>query len=352
MPNPITLSTITVATATKGGGVKNNGTAIPPVVHLDPKQICGLVPMRDCDSIECRQPLDISCCFKNPVFGNVISGVPVSTSTYENDWNYFWTDMAIYSSNTTSATATWSLEKADSNCTFSKIANLNNNENGIYVALGSISNHKTYTAYYINWGNVLHTYGFGIYRIKVNTAMRSLAGCLVSDWFDLKAWNCNLARGTVKFETQNAGTIGNANDDGSTFNLCGLIFLDSIRIKGFFGNKQTPQYIEVFDKFQNGELEDIRDEAIRKWTFYSHPISQEYSDRLSIYMMLSINTKVSDYNLNNSDYNIKQLGIRKATAFEPTYYDTKIGGIRMAKVKIEFNARIQNLISSLCCDAK
>jgi len=58
----------------------------------------------------------------------------------------------------------------------------------------------------------------------------------------------------------------------------------------------------------------------------------------------------SDYNINNSDYNIKRKSLIRASSFEPVYFDDKWR--RMAKVEVDFKRGVQSVIKSICCEPK
>lgn len=349
---------LTTTTATRGisaSGIPNAGalTVTIPRINLPPVQLPGFVPMHDCSLDECRKPNDQTCCDINMVFGNVISGkgglsTAVTTSTYENDWNTFGIDMALYSSNPSAANVTWYLQQCSGSNVWTNKATLNNNSYGKYYAVNSIADHKTYSIYSLNWGRVLKVFGSGIYRIKVLSSMRSLSGCLISDSFFLRQFNCAIADGSVKIEITNTGKIGSHADNGKLFDLCGITYFDSFRFGGTFGKRKTPEYLQKINQFQTGKQNLYSDKAITKYELAVKLLPKEYHDRLSVYMMMAGTRLVSDYNISNPDYGIKQFSIMKDGGYEPDYYQKN----RNQKVKLVFTAGIQNIIKSLCCSTK
>jgi hypothetical protein len=57
---------------------------------------------------------------------------------------------------------------------------------------------------------------------------------------------------------------------------------------------------------------------------------------------------VSDYNINNSDYNIKRKSVVKDGAYEPQYKDKMWR--RLATVEVDFKEGIQTVIKTNCCE--
>jgi len=94
--------------------------------------------------------------------------------------------------------------------------------------------------------------GGSFYNVSQKTASNTLAtlaggtayvyySCtctLASQPVMLRAWNCDLARGTIKFESYITGTVGDAYNPGNFFTFNGFTLFDSIRLPGFFGNAE------------------------------------------------------------------------------------------------------------------
>lgn len=359
------LQTTTATRAGVGAGGSNLGTnvsmgrkPVPPV------QVVGFVPLYTCDSSECRIQSNNDCCEKNIVFGNVQpgrGGVPTAdiNSNYENDWSTFLVDFALYGSNP-AATATWTLQKCvrgnpdvvdiEGEKTWINSVSLNQQLYGAWFALGSIAAHPTYTGIYINWGKILKARGAGLYRVKLQTSLRGLTTCQVSDEFYLRQFDCNLATSTVKFEARITGQIGAHFPQGKIFDLCDLSWYDSIRLPGWFGFEKKPEYLQVLLEEQNGTQRQIRNEVVQQWLFQSKLWPKPYHDRLSVYMMMADSRLVSDYNINNSDYTIKQIGVIPAGPYEPEYFDADHN--RKQRVTVEFKAGQQSIIKSVCCPTK
>jgi len=337
-------------TITPGPRSGKGGSSTPPnggVGRIDPIQVIGLVPMNDCTAEECRSDWEL-CCYVNTVFGYDVEGEAIPGANYENDVNSFLASFPLSVPNP-SATITWTLEKCTGVSTWTSVATLNNNTLGTYSALNTITGHLMYSGFQINWGKVLDAHGVGRYRIKAVSSYGAIpSACLVSEPFQLLAWDCDRAHGTVKFEAWMTGKIGDVNNDGKIFDLCGMNWYDSIRLPGFFGYEKTSEYLEVIQEYQTGLIARIHDEAVQSFEFISGMCPKTLHDRLKVYGLMADTLKVSDYNRNNSDYNIIQKLVVKDGSYDPEYFDKQRR--RLSRVKVQFKEGIQNVIKSNCCD--
>lgn len=322
-------------------------TISEPTIY--PIQVLGFVPLVPCAPTECRT--FNGDCYFNPAFGKI----NVNGSTYENDVNPF------YILDEMARKTFWWIQKLDTTLgQWSDLARVGASTGlggfitdpnyGTYWNYGTWPTHPKQQGYQINWGYVLTTSGPGKYRIRVetppviDTRPQPFPYCQVSEPFDMHAWNCERANGTVKFESYNSGRIGSITNDGLVYDLCGMTLYDSLRHRGFFGHEKT-SYDEIMLEFQTGKMERVRDEAIQKFTYSSRPMPKYVHDRFKVYGMMADYTYVSDYNWNNSDYEIRRKSIVKSAGYEPTYYK----GNRLMTVKTEFKEGIQGVIKSSSC---
>lgn len=361
---PVSATAISVATTGGSSGLISGGfvTATAVVLTVDPIQLLGFVPMVDCSFNECRE--FFGKCYNNPVFGTI----NINSSTYENDVSNFFFDDSM------KRVAIFVLQKLDQQLlVWNDQATIGSSFPALFPSVSTygtfynyttFSTHTTYFGIQINWGHVLALKGSGIYRLKLyspnmipggslidpnpyNNKPNPFPYCMVSEPFDLKPFNCNIAKRTVKFEVNQSGMIGSITTDGYVFDLCNMIMYDSIRVKGFFGFEKT-QYDEILLEYETGLIDRVRDEAVQKFEFIMHPSPKYIHDRFKTYGLMADNTYVSDYNLNNSDYDIKKKSVIKAGGYEPKYYT----GNRLSSVKVEFKEGIQGVIKSSSCDAR
>lgn len=339
-------------------------------------QVIGLVPLTPCDYEDCRYDQD---CYFLKTFGNIIDGVPEELPSYENDFNTFLIKYPAYA--TGKYPFTWIIEKADipfydsgnvSEWEWNNVAYPIDNTYGPLYKLGDIIGFPAYTMFQVNWGKVLNAFGPGFYRIKADLYTRKVVvvivsgipiatlqteeiSCMTSEIFKLDQFSCEKADGTIKFETAITGSIGSIDQYETVFNLCGIKIYDSIRLRGFFGYETTPKYIETLLEHQSGQIDEINNKLLNKFVGKIYRAPKWVHDRLKSYGFMADNILVSDYNINNSDYFIKQKGIRLQGAYEPTYFDNKNFQPdkrhlqRTSDCKADFREDVESVIKSLCC---
>lgn len=179
--------------------------------------------------------------------------------------------------------------------------------------------------------------------------------------FILKAFNCDMAHGTVKFEAWRTGVQGDIDNDGNLFDLCGITIYDSIRARGFFGETNfDDDVVQVEWGLNNinpfGLVENVRDKTVRNYKLDSYYWPQWLLNRIYVYAFTGSNPLlVSDYNRNNSDYFLQQRNVVKADGLKPEYLDknnfdpTMRTQNRTGIVTVKFKQGIQGLISSIMC---
>ncbi len=157
-------------------------------------------------------------------------------------------------------------------------------------------------------------------------AIPSCSCALASNPYLLNKWNCDLARGTVKFESYITGTGSDAYNAGVLIPFNGFTIYDSIRVPGFFGNME-PKVENVEDEFgltttdPFGYLETVRSKLVEENKFYSKRIPYWVYRGLLQYGLLPGNVLVSDYNSNNANYFIDQVLQKLKGDVKPTYYN-------------------------------
>ena len=325
-----------------------------PITIKNPLQILGLTPLFPCTSDECRE-LDPNLP-PNIVFGNIIGGTPESMPSYKNDFTPLLIDLSLYNANPNATSLSFLLQKLVTNANvdvWNTVATLNNNALGIFYGINTILGHNTYAGYALNWAEVLDNHGAGIYRIKITTAFKAGTGCLQTDCFLLRQFNCDLATGTVKYETWSTGQKGDPYTDYFLHDVCGINWYDSFRYRGFFGDRGAPEYKEIRTEWGNpkhGYMEHVRDETLLQYKWESNYMAQPYHDRAEVFLMMANEIRVSDYNISNSDYNIKRILVIKDGNYVPVNHDDKWR--RISKVTTNFKRGVQGIISTICCPTR
>lgn len=327
----------------------NPFTGIPGIIlaKKDPTQVVGLTPLYPCSIDDCRfiDEDDVL----NKVSGYVPDG---SNATYKNDFTPLLVDFSIYSANPAQTSVSFLLQELV-NGVWSTLATLNTNSFGIYYPLNTFKTHPTYAGFALNWGKVLNTHGPGTYRIKLESTYKLYSSCLVTDCFHLREFSCDWLHGTVKFERWITGIYGDPYVSYFQHDICDILWYDSFRYNGKFGNRKVKEYREERLKWgapKIGKVDLVKDEAVLGYEFSSNYFKQPYHDRAQVYLMMGGETRVSDYNINSSDYNLKRVEMVKAGNWVPEYKDPLWR--RVARVDVEFERGVQSIIHSICCSSR
>src|SRR3972149_2536715 len=248
-----------------------------------PVQIVGFVPVYDSSLVDCREFID-DCCYTNPVFANESGG-----NAWENDKSSFLFGMpsaphpAVPGSPNYSIT--FRLEKLVS-AVWTVQTVLNNNNNGTFYNVGTITGFPAYIGYQIDWQKGLQNFDYGNYRLKVSATTYGVVKTLYSFPFCLHTYSCDNVHKTTRFEATINTKIGSIDDQTAMFDLTGINWYDSVRMKGFFGYEKS-EYSEVNIEYDNGQVNKIRDEAIQKYQWKSGRLPKYIHDRFKAYGLMA-----------------------------------------------------------------
>lgn len=215
-----------------------------------------------------------------------------------------------------------------------------------------------YQGFLLRWQEVLVHNGEGRYRFHVE-AGGQFGYCFSSPPFCLKTFDCNKTNGTVKFEMDiSGGTYGSVTDQGVTWSMCcqssksitkndtvPIPWHDSIRFGGFFGREEY-ELQRDFIKYADGAINKVRDEAIKTFNLHTDFIPMWLQQRFMAYALQADKLYVSDYNLNNSNYNYKHFWVVCDSGYKPDYRNWS----RYQMVKdLKFREGRQLIYRDRCC---
>lgn len=351
-----------------GGGVSKGN----PVEGVSaPVQIMGLVPVFPCTNQDCRSYgadyVTDDTQYTLPVFADPNYG---ETNTYHNDFNSWWFQYpGTYNAVTSGdfqlqhyVNGAWSTI-ATLNSTTYGVAYANNFQpNGIGVCTGS-----NIYGYKISWKKVYNVFGIGTYRFYVSGQYTgAYPYCYASPPFCLQVWTCTAVDETVKFEAQyKGGNVGSITTQGRSWNLCckahqfpsqpytyyPINWYDSIRFYGMFTNTDYDKEVDSV-KYQPGVIFKVRDEVIKKFKLFIGGGGSTKNaplwllERFVGYAMSADQLFVSDYNVNNPNYNLKKFWVVSDVGIKPLYK----GYSRYMKViDTEFREGQQYIFRDRCC---
>jgi len=270
---------------------------------LSTKTTSTTIPVATSEFFEDESPSDDPCSLNCP---QLVLAENSFTSVLNNDFNSFLYELPL---NTDSILLT--LQKWNGLAWVDQTT-LINNTYGEHFATGFYSERDTFTGFRLDWDTILSAFGTGIYKIKNTGNFFGNAYLSYSEMFCLKVYSVNTANDTVRFEwaLNNIFQLSNS----KKLDVAEMDFKQSMRVTGIF-NEIDSDEDKVEIEYQNRQVDVVRDELIRKFTFTSGRLPQWLHVRLRDIAFLSntepiLNNGITNYkldsNLRVTDYNKNQ----------------------------------------------
>jgi hypothetical protein len=284
----------------------NNSNAMPYFglrTILSTKTTSTTIPVATSEFFEDESPSDDPCSLNCP---QLVLAENSFTSVLNNDFNSFLYELPL---NTDSLLLT--LQKWNGMAWIDQTT-LIDNTYGEHFATGFYSQRDTFTGFRIDWDTILAAFGTGVYKIKNTGNFFGNAYLSYSEMFCLKVYSVNTANDTVRFEwaLNNIFQLSNS----KKLDVSEMDFKQSMRVTGIF-NEIDSDEDKVEIEYQNRQVDVVRDELIRKFTFTSGRLPQWLHVRLRDIAFLSntepiLNNGITNYkldsNLRVTDYNKNQ----------------------------------------------
>ena len=216
-----------------------------------------------------------------------------------------------------------------------EIAILNDNTLGTFFPLGSFATQPLLAGFKLEWEEVLSAHGEGNYKIRIERNLVVGNDILFTINYNLKTFTAELADNTIWIEWVHDGQIIDELD------YTGIEWFQSIRLPGFFGNKQTEFDEEIF-KDSDFKTFQIRNELTFPRLVEIGPIPSCVGDFLPNLVQANI-IQITDYNVRNHDYFLQQKVVRLSEINETTY-DKE----RLAVYNLTFTDRTEDHIKINC----
>ena len=263
------------------------------------------------------------CCYQSPVLAST-----TSNDDWKNDINSF-----LFKRNFSSESITLTLQK--NGVTDIPIVN---DDYGIYYDFGSFGEYPNYKGIQIQWQKVLTLQGEGVYRLKVESTFLTGTTTTYSIPFKLDAYTQAKANGTFRIQSVQNGFLRHINFDYSNIN-----WTDGLRIRGFFGNRQT-EYEQEFVLYANRDSKQVRSELINTYVCQTMHIPDCITDAIIEYHNFANKLFFTDYNLNNH----KKTYVQKQVVFDSMdsieYKDTT----NFAPLQLNYKDFNQNFVKTNC----
>ena len=216
-----------------------------------------------------------------------------------------------------------------------EVAALNDNTLGTFFPIGSFPTQPLLAGFKLEWEKVLAAHGEGNYKIRIERNLIIGNDIIFTINYNLKTFTAELADETIWIEWIHNGEIIDELD------YTGIDWFQSIRLPGFFGNKQTEFEEEIF-KDSNFQTFQIRNELTFPRLVEIGPVPSCVSDFLTNLVQANI-IQITDYNLRNHDYFLQQKVVRLSEINETTY-DRE----RLAVYNLTFTDRKEDHIKINC----
>lgn len=163
--------------------------------------------------------------------------------------------------------------------------------------VGDFPNEPLGEGYIYDWRLILLAYGIGTYKIYKDYTISGVTGSALVGVYELKAYSIKAARGTVRFYSK-----FNSYFLPDEFDFTGSNFVDSIRFRGFFGDRQPGTQINQLIDLGRKSTKTTR-ENLNTYELTTDPVLECITKPLLEFFFLNEDeTYVTDHNRTNHTY--------------------------------------------------
>jgi hypothetical protein len=202
---------------------------------------------------------------------------------------------------------------------------INDNTYGIYDDFGTLTDHSNKKGLLIQWQKVLISLGEGNYQLRNDSLIIGVSFTARSNTYTLKTYSQSIADFSIRVESVMNGYIEETNTD-----YTGLNRTDSLRFKGFFGNRK-PKYENENVVFSDKSRVPIRRDRTHTYTMQTLIIPDCITSRLIEYHFMANDISFTDYNSNNHSYRYNEFTVTEPEV-EDIDYKVQVRGARMSAI--------------------
>lgn len=137
------------------------------------------------------------------------------------------------------------------------------------------------------------------------------------------------------------------NDMGTISEVTNPIFQDCLRLPGIFGYGESGE--EKIDiRYNSGLVKNIRQEIIRRYTMKTDMLPYDVLERLEVFGRFAEEMLVSDFNVINPDYSLKERSVKIEGDFKPDYDTSHSGRTRLVMLELGFVDRVRDIERRIC----
>lgn len=203
---------------------------------------------------------------------------------------------------------------------------------GIFKDFGDVSGNQNLSTYIVEWRKVLNLLGEGVYEIEKNMTVAGLNFVELTNTFQLVAFSNEVADKSVRIDCVMDGELVHLG-----VNFKGSEFKTSLRTKGFFG-RRNPTYTQDNLVRRNYKAVQISMSQQNEYQFQTGLIPECITEDLYDFVLFGNELFISDYNLNNHSYKLREYAVEFDGNKGASYYVYN----RDSRVNLTFVDRVKD----------
>ena len=179
---------------------------------------------------------------------------------------------------------------------------ITDNTFGEYIDFGGVQDNDVYKHFICDWRKVLIALGQGNYSIRKDITIAGQTFSISSNTFTLREYSISNAHYTVRIDSYMNDFLVKNNVN---FNKTG--FKTSLRVRGYFGDPQAvfSKTSKIVGTYQQKDYQKTID---KEYVFEGDNLPECISSEI-VYFMLLGDVFINDYNTNNHQYDLIDIGV-------------------------------------------
>ena len=197
---------------------------------------------------------------------------------------------------------------------------------------GDLSEQPGLSYVVVDWKKVIEAHGEGCYKVRIDQNVAGVDVSIYSNSYHLEEYSDVAADRTVRFDAYMDRKIVHKG-----VNFGGTGFKTTLRLSGFFGNRQPKYEVDNTIK-RNYKPEQIVISEDSEYIFGSKRLPECITKELFDFILFSNDLRVNDYNSNNHSYFYKDFPVVLSKKVTANYK----AQTRKARIEVSFNDGLKN----------
>ncbi len=217
---------------------------------------------------------------------------------------------------------------------------LNDGTFGTFYDFGSFVNDSNLKGYHLEWRRVLAVLGAGKYILIRKIGFFGLTSDFESYPYNCQPFSDDIANQTVRIISKMDGSLLD-----KEVNFKGTEWIDGMRIRGFFGDRQASLEKETITTIDN-KVNQVKADILNEYELRTNLLPDAVVDYIIEYHSLANEIWISDYNIYNHSYKYIDKSVQLDNFNEIRYPNKN----RSAILSATFSDRYLNLRKNNCGD--